>query len=276
MIQAIETSLGKMRRTFKLPANSTATDLEEVIQQIKGLERRAWVLVKRGTITLNKGKQLRRDAAVAFFEQMVRVIRAVAEDERAKNEDQDDEVAVVFPRIHPGGSRQRNETRRMLSTCWTCNARRHEKETDFKCCSRCNCACYCSEACQRADWEGGHNKVCKKLDRLNSLDKGAKIQVLSLQLSIKAIPEPQPTVHLIMYTAGLNKVSEVNAHKNSDQAGTFQFMCLSPPGYEESIRRSFPMLPHGEPIFKFGGDMCNKIVFVTLSGKVIIYKDWNE
>ena len=187
-------------------------------------------------------------------------------------EDNNDQGAVVFPRILPGGSRQRNDTRRMLSTCWTCGSRRHEKNADFKCCSRCFCACYCSEACQRADWEGGHRKVCKKLDRLNSLDKGAKIQLLSLQLSIKAIPEPEPKIHLIMYAVDEPR-GRVRAHKNSVQAA-FQFMCLSPPGYEECIRRDFPELPTGEPIFKFGGDMSGKYVFVTLSGKVIIYKQW--
>ena len=96
------------------------------------------------------------------------------------------------------------------------------------------------------------------------------MQILTLQLSIDAIPDPQPKVYLIMYALG-GPGSVTCADKPE---GPCQFMCMSPPGYEECIRRSFPMLPTGEPIFKFGGDMCGKIVFVTLSGKVIIYKVW--
>jgi hypothetical protein len=256
--------------TFKLRADSNTNDLEMLIERIKKLGKKDKVLVKRGGRILLPGKRLRRDEAVAGFEQMVRVLRAVEEDGREvlTVQEQDSEREQAFPRILPGGSRWRNECRRLQSTCWTCGARRYEKQSDFKCCAKCNCACYCSSGCQRADW-GGHKKVCKKLDRLKSLDKGAKIQILTLQLSVGAIPDPQPTIYLITYALGEGP--------GRVRAEACQFMCTSPPGYEECIRRAFPMLPTGEPVFKFGGDMCGKSVFVTLSGKVIIYKKgWGE
>ena len=192
--------------TFKLRADSCTSDLEMVIEQIKKLDKGDKVLVKRGSHVLLKGKRLRRDAAVAGFELMVQVLRSVEEDERGVRTfvgQDSDEEAVVFPRVLPGRSRQRNEYRRLNSTCWACNTQRHEKESDFKCCAKCFCACYCSEACQRAHW-GEHKKVCKKLDRLKSLEKGAKMQILSLQLSLRAniISEPEPTIYLIMYALG--------------------------------------------------------------------------
>ena len=67
--------------TFKLRADSNANDLEMVIERIKKLGKKDKVCVKRGGRILLPGKRLRRDEAVAGFEQMVRVLREVEDGE---------------------------------------------------------------------------------------------------------------------------------------------------------------------------------------------------
>mgnify|MGYP006149262323 CR=1 FL=1 len=42
------------------------------------------------------------------------------------------------------------------------------KQSEMKCCGGCRIAYYCCAAHQRADWKGGHKKVCKQLQRLEN------------------------------------------------------------------------------------------------------------
>ena len=62
-----------------MPADSTRTHLEDVIERIRLLPPRTWVLVKRGNLTLNSGERLRRNKAVEIFSFMCTVLDVVAE-----------------------------------------------------------------------------------------------------------------------------------------------------------------------------------------------------
>lgn len=58
--------------------------------------------------------------------------------------------------------------------CSNCQ-REAAKGESFKKCSRCLASYYCSERCQRADWEsGGHSALCRRWRKLRSGDSAAQ------------------------------------------------------------------------------------------------------
>ena len=169
----------------------------------------------------------------------------------------------ILNRVDPGKAKKRNETRRVLSVCWFCKQVRGHTQTDFQCCSRCRCACYCSVACQRASWTPVHRRECEKLDRLKTLTKSDRREVLSLQLAVQnANWGSEPRVWMVLCKLA--------------PGGGFQYMVMSPQGYEESIRKTFTTLPTDEHMFKFGGDLGGKTVFVGASGRVMIFKQTTQ
>ena len=55
--------------------------------------------------------------------------------------------------------------RRSQTACTArgCTRKMKTDDTPLTVCTACNHTHYCSEACQRADWEGGHREECKAL-----------------------------------------------------------------------------------------------------------------
>lgn len=64
-------------------------------------------------------------------------------------------------------------TPRRRRVCFACNVRETATTgAKFKCCSRCKCAYYCSEACQAANWPD-HCVVCATVASLHRTDRAA-------------------------------------------------------------------------------------------------------
>jgi hypothetical protein len=163
------------------------------------------------------------------------------------------EAPRILDRVDPGPAHQRNKTRKLLSVCWGCKKVRGLSGEAFKCCANCNCACYCSRACQSADWER-HEEECPKLDRLKSLSKSLRRELVSLQLAVRT--EDWGTQRLWMVLC-------------RPTGRGFRYLIASPPGYEEALRKSY-RLPTDEHFFKLSDG--GHTVFVGLSGRVIIFK----
>jgi hypothetical protein len=97
------------------------------------------------------------------------------------------------------------------------------------------------------------------MDRLKSLSKINRKELLSLQLAVrKQNWGEQPKVWMVLYRICPDGL---------------KYLIASPPGYEEVLRKAFTTLPKDEHLFKFGGELSGgRIVFVGASGRVIIYK----
>ena len=63
---------------------------------------------------------------------------------------------------------------RKTKTCGQCGIREEEGET-FNHCSRCKVVSYCSKACQKQHWRGGHKDTCQAAsEREDTVKKAAK------------------------------------------------------------------------------------------------------
>ena len=62
---------------------------------------------------------------------------------------------------------------RETKTCGQCGRREGQGET-FNHCSRCKVVSYCSEACQKQHWRGGHKDTCQAAsEREDTVKKAA-------------------------------------------------------------------------------------------------------
>jgi hypothetical protein len=96
------------------------------------------------------------------------------------------------------------------------------------------------------------------MDRLKSLSKTDKKEMLSLQLAVrKETWGEHPKVWMVLCQMC---------------PGGFKYLIASPPGYEQALRKTFN-LPTDEHMFKFGGELSGgHVVFVGATGRVLIYK----